>query len=329
MKIRHLYDEKDGMIRQHVEMLGTQTTGDDADIVHVHGCWQYQPVHQALQARHKGARIVLTPHGALEPWIIRERRLSEKLSKTILWQRRLVESSYVVIAQGKMEAESLRQLGWNPRIEIIRNAVITNSITTEAMARHTQDIYNKVMDSNTLELMDDDTRQVMTQLLKAGITGDRRWATDRVPVLDEIQWRRLLIYADHENVRTTIDKGCHVLGLQLPYIETAQIKSYLPTGYQSPKPTAHDVAGLINEMHRQGVTLRHLVELDRSLRRPDVDDEQICDMLDEHHLLKYLRRCLQVLKEQTGIDEGFMPAEPLDDRRTQTLRILLTNHLRI
>ena len=241
----------------------------------------------------------------------------------------MVESSYVVIVQGNMEAEAVRQLGWNPRIEVVRNAVITNSITPEAMARHTQDIYRKVMDSNTQELMSEDTRRLLTLLLKAGITGDSRWITADVPEVSETEWRRLLIYADHENVRTTVDAGARTLGIRPPYIETAKIKSYLPTGYKLPKAEARDVAGLVGEMHHHRPTLRHLVELDRALRRPDVDDERLCDTLDEHHLLKYLRRLLQVLTEVTALDEGFMPATPLNDGGTQKIRNQLTNNLRI
>ena len=224
MKILHLYPNDDSLIAKHVTMLGQADTDARPDIVHVHGCWKYQTVKQALQAHRQGARIVFTPHGGLEPWIIAERRLSEKLYKTLLWQRRLAEHSYVMIAQGTMEAEALKQLGWNPRIEIIRNAVITNTITPEAMAQQTQDVYRKVMDSNTIELMSDNCRQLMTMLLKAGITGDRRWVEGEPPVIDETEWRRLLVYADHENIRTTLDTGIHVLGLHHDYIETARIK---------------------------------------------------------------------------------------------------------
>ena len=332
MIIQHLYPKNKSLIAQHVNMLDNGQTDAKPDIVHVHGCWYYPVVRQAMLAHRHGARIVFSPHGGLEPWIIHERRLSEKLAKTLLWQRRLVECSYVVIAHGNMEAEALRQLGWNPRIEIIRNAVITNSITAEAMSTNTQTVYRKVMDSNTYELMSDDTRRLLSLLLKAGITGDKRWVGD-VPeplrTIDENEWRRLFIYADHEQVRPTIDKGLNVLSLPHPYIDTSVIKSYLPTHYQEPRIEAHDVAGITAEMKRGALTLRHFKELDRMLRKDDIDDEWLCDALDESRLLKYFRRPLQVLTELTLLDEGFLPATPLDDRGTQRIRTLLTKHLRI
>jgi hypothetical protein len=329
MNILHLYDESNPLIAKHVKMLSSDLNGAVPDIVHVHGCWQYHIVRQAIAAHRQGARIVFTPHGGLEPWIINERRLSEKLAKTLLWQRRMVDYSYVVIVHGNMEAEAMRDLGWNPRIEVIRNAVVTNSITPEAMLQHTQEVYRKVMDSNTLELMAPETRLLMKLLLKAGITGDKRWVTEQPPVVDEQEWRRMLIYANHEHVRTIVDTGTRILGIHHPYIETENIKSYLPTNYALPKVEARNVVGIVGEMHRGPLTLRHFVELDRALRRDDVDDERLKDAFEENRQLKYFRRLLQVLTEVTGLDEGFLPSIPVNDRQTQAIRNQLTKHLRI
>ena len=330
MNILHLYPEDNPLIVKHVKMLdeGSQATAQP-DIVHVHGCWHYPVVSEALKAHRRGARIVLTPHGDLEPWIIGERRLSAKRGKALLWQRRLVESSYVVIAQGNIEASSLKELGWNPRIEIVRNAVVTNSITPEAMARQTQDVYRKVMDSHTVELMTDDCRRLLRLLLKAGITGDSRWVTEQPPDINEQQWRYLLVYADHENVRTIVDSGARLLDINHPYIETAKIISYLPTDYQKPKPEAHDAASLVSEMHRRPLTLRHLAELDRALRNNSIQEDRLVDVLVENRLLKFFRRLLCLLTEQTGLDEGFLPAPPINDRQAQAIRKRLINHLRI
>ena len=329
MIIRHLFPENDPLIANHVKMLNGADTMAKPDIVHVHGCWNYKVAREALQAHRQGARIVLTPHGGLEPWVISDRRKKGKPCTALHWQRRVVESSYVLIAQGNIEAQALSQLGWNPRIEIVRNAVVTNSITPEAMAQHTHEVYRKVMDSNTLELMSDEAKLLLKLLLKASITGDSRWVTEQPPDINEQQWRYLLVYADHENVRTVVDSGARLLGISHPYIETDKIKSYLPTDYHKPKPEAHDVAGLVSEIHRRQPTLRHLVELDRALRKNTVQEDRIVDALDENHLLKYFRRLLCVLSEQTGLDEGFLPAPPINDRQTQAIRKRLQNHLRI
>ena len=335
MKVLHLFPEDDRLIAAHVALLREREepfTGRP-DIVHVHGCWRYTVVRQAMRLHREGARIVMTPHGQLEPWIVNQRRLTEKLSKTILWQRRMIENAYVLIAQGPMELESLAALGWNPRTETIRNAVVTNSITPEAMCQHTQEVYRKVMDSDTIELMDSDSRLLLAQLLKAGITGDARWLDENfsslISHLSDSSCRQLLVYADHENVRAVVDRGLHVLNIRAPYIETAHIKSYLPTAYQLPKVENHTVVGITSEMHHGPLTLRQLVELDRALRRDDANDEEIVDQLTEKRLLRFFRRILRLLQEQTLLDEGFLPADPVDDSQTARLRSQLLSHLRI
>ena len=342
MNVQHIYPETDMMISRHVTMLEEPSRNEDdgkqkaeaapPDIIHVHGCWNYSIVRKAMKAHRQGIRIVISPHGGLEPWVLNERRLTEKLSKTLLWQRRMVESAYVVIAQSPIEADNLHALGWNPRIETIRNAVVTNSITPEAMIIQTHEVYRKVMDSHTLALMDDNTRQVLAVLLKAGITGDSRWVAGNDNCLQSIttdSWRKLLIYAEHENVIGTVVRGATVMGIILPNIDTKHIKSYLPTGYQRPTTSAIGMVERIEEMNAGPFTLLQLVELDKALRRDDVNDEQLCAALEEKRQLKFFKSVLQVLKEQTLIDEGFLPDEPLDDQQAQTLRNFLQNHLRI
>ena len=61
----------------------------------------------------------------------------------------------------------------------------------------------------------------------------------------------------------------------------------------------------------------------------DVDDERLKDAFEENRQLKYFRRLLQILTEVTGLDEGFLPDAPINDRQTQTIRNQLKRHLRI
>ena len=327
MNIRHIYPKNNPLIVEHIKLLGGMDDVPKPDIVHVHGCWNYNTVKTAEQLRQKGARIVLSPHGELQPWTVAQMGPTEKAAKTILWQRRLVEHSYAVIAHGKMEAEALRDLGWNPRIETVRNAVITRSITPESMNRQTENVYRKVMDSNTWALMDTVDQAALAVILKAGITSDARWCGSAPTVTD---WRKLLIYAEHENLRDVVDKGVAVLGLPAPVIDTATIDSYLPTDYIRPtKAETTDLLELVQLTRKRPVTKRQLVELDTLLRREDVADDQLRQALADKRLTKHFRRLLQALSEQTLLEEGFMPLVPLDDAQTQTLRDTITNHLRI
>ena len=355
MKILHIYPKSDDVIMRHVSLLteGMRLSADvqvatslsefkirfqqqNPDIVHCHGCWQYAVVSAARMARKRGARVVLSPHGQLQPWVLEERPLQEKLQKALLWQKSSVEQAYALIAFGKMEQKHLQQMKWNPRIEMILNALITNSITPQEMCSQTYAVYQKVLDSNTLEQMDDHTQGMLAAIIKASITGDRRWVTFETGDTD---WRRLLIYAEHEHVRNYVDYGINILGLSTLQIDTEKIAAYFPDGYKMPesiKTIIGEYKGdetdylvrMIRQIEKQPLLL-HLIELSRELRRDSVNDDRLKEALEEKGLTKYAARLMQVLSEQTLLEEGYMPLQPLDDRGTRQIRNAITNHLKI
>ena len=307
------------------------------DIVHCHGCWQYGIVNAGNFARRQGARIVLSPHGQLEPWVLEEKPLQEKFHKTALWQKPFVEKAYALIAFGKMEQQYLSRLKWNPRIEMVHNAVITNSTTREQMCAQTFAIYQKVLDSNVLEQMDEGTQQLMATIIKAGTLGDKRWTTLQMPAT--VDWRRMLIYAEHQNIRNYVDYGINILGLSAPALDTEHLPAYFPEHYQRPQ-SIKDLIGeykgdetdylvrMIRQIEKQPLLL-HLIEFTRELYRDTVNDDQLLEVLEEKKLTRFAGRLMQVLHELTLLDEGYMPIDPIDDRGTRKIRESITKHLKI
>lgn len=364
MKILHYIAKDDNMITSYVDMLvgsmGLEADNciakdeSDArehlksthyDILHIHGCWHYAAYRVFKLAIRKGSRIVLSPYGQLEPWVMDERYWKEKLPKRFLFQKDIVERAYAVIIQGRMEEECIRELGWNPRLEIIRNPVITHSISPSEMAYKTYCVYRKVLDSHTIDLMRDETRQLVRCFIKAGVTGDSQWVTDDLYEMnDSEQWRYVMIYAHYENINNIVRRGAYLLNYRIPDIEARNITCYLPKNYESAK-TIQDAIGLqyasendrlmatfkqVHKMmvHRQ-LTICHLCEIDRELREHDVEEDQLCETLREARLYKTACRTMQLLAEWTGFDEGFMPLPPLDDRITRQISKQIYNYLKI
>lgn len=349
MKVLYVYPKNDDMVMQHVTMLseGMQNSAEvrsvnnpsDAkaivrewvpDIVHCHGCWNYWVAKTGNSLRRNGARVVFSPQGQLEPWVMDEGSIKEKLPKKVLWEKKFAERAYSIIAFGKMEEKFLRKLKWNPRIEVIHNALITNSISCQEMCSQTFAVYQKVMDSNVLELMDEDTNNLLTIIIKAGILGDSRWTGITNDNISEVMWRRLLIYAEHQNVRNYVDYGINILDLRAPYIDTEKIDAYFPEGYKKPQTIKNvigefkgDETDYIVRMIRQiekNPLLLHLIELTRELYRDNINDDKIQEVLEEKKMSKYTGRLLQILKEQTLLDEGYMPLDPINDRGTEKIR---------
>lgn len=352
MKVLYLYPKSNQLISQHVSMLterlqqSVETHIADSvgalrkalqeqipDIIHCHGLPSVSAARAVITALNRGARLVLTLHGQLEPWADdRQRNIA-----AIYWQKEFVHKAYAVILLGRLERNNFVQIGWNTRIEEIHNAVTTNTISPQDMSTNTFAIYQKVLDSDTLALMDEPTEHMLRAIIKVGIMGDRRWA----PILPSgsIGWRQLLLYAGHENIRNYVDYGISLLGCSVPAIDTSRIAAYFPEGFTIPRPVRETVGEyqgketeylvrIISQIRQQSLLL-NLVELTRELYRDTVDDELLSEALEEKGLTAFTSSLMQVLSEQTGLDEGYMPLPPADNRLTKQIRLQLTNHLKI
>ena len=364
MRILHFFPKEDCMISEYVAMLhesmGLECSNEmvseakDAqqnlrsshyDILHIHGCWNGSLYFIVRQAIKSGTRIVLSPYGQLEPWVMKEGYWKEKLPKRLLFQHAIVCHAYAIIVQGKMEEECLSKLGWNSRTVIIRNSLITNTINAHDMAQQMQNVYRKIMDSNTLQLMTSNTRITLRQLLKVGITGDKRWLGESyVTITDHNQWRMLYCYVHHEQVADIVKRGLNILHMEAPDFDISKMPCFLPDGYE-PSKTIEEAIGMqfatendrlmATFRHlrrlalRRRLTLAHLAELDKELRYHDAAEDQLCDALKEHHLYVFARRIMQLAHVFTGLDEGLMPMPMLEDRQTRIMKKNIENHLKI
>lgn len=352
MKILYVYPKSDTLISRHVTLLteGLRPsleiyTADQVgavrkvvreqspDIIHCHGCPTLTVSRAILSALNKGTRLVLTPHGQLEPWTAD----SKRNMANAIWQKEFISRAYAVILLGRLERTNFSGLGWNNRIEEIHNAVTTNTISRWDMCSETFAVYQKVMDSNTLALMDEPTRHMLRTVIKVGIMGDRRWA----PILPtgNIGWRQILLYAEHENILNYVDYGISLLGCNVSSIDTSRIAAYFPNGYTQPKPIREKIGDyqgketdylikMISQVRHEPLLL-HLVELTRELYRDTIDDDRLAEVLEEKGLTDFTRSLMQVLSETTSLDEGYMPLQPVDNRLTRQIRQQLTNHLKI
>jgi poly(glycerol-phosphate) alpha-glucosyltransferase len=91
-----------------------------ADVVHVHGLWQF-PTRTALLLR--GRRpVVITPHGMLDAWALAHARW-KKAPVWHLWERRALRAAACLQALSEAEAASIRSLGLPGPVAVIPNAV--------------------------------------------------------------------------------------------------------------------------------------------------------------------------------------------------------------
>lgn len=110
------------------------------DIVHVHGCWSPQCVWVQKWSQAKGYKVILTPHGMLEPWIIKRNYWIKKLPALMLYQKKAIRKADYIHATAESEKENLIQLGYNDKIKVIPNAVNVDSIIMKNSWQRTKTI---------------------------------------------------------------------------------------------------------------------------------------------------------------------------------------------
>ena len=79
-------------------------------------------------AQQLGYKVVLTPHGMLEPWIIKRHHWTKKIPALLLYQKRAIIKADYLHATAKSEKENLLKLGYNNKIEIIDNGIEVKNI---------------------------------------------------------------------------------------------------------------------------------------------------------------------------------------------------------
>lgn len=93
------------------------------DVVHINGCWQPQLLLFQRAAQSLRIPVVLSPHGMLEPWIVKRHYWTRKWPAIQLYQRGLIKRADYLHATADTEKDNLLRLGWNARITVIPNAV--------------------------------------------------------------------------------------------------------------------------------------------------------------------------------------------------------------
>jgi len=105
-----------------------QDTIAQADIVHVHGIWQEHCMHACAAARRTFRPYVVSAHGMLDSWALRQKPW-RKAPYMALWERRSLSSAACLRALTKKEVLAYRREGFTGKVAVVPNGV---SIPKEA-----------------------------------------------------------------------------------------------------------------------------------------------------------------------------------------------------
>jgi poly(glycerol-phosphate) alpha-glucosyltransferase len=92
------------------------------DIVHQHGLWLLTSYQVAAWRRRSGRPVVISPHGMLDRWAIRNARWKKRLAE-VLFERANLTGASCIHALNASEAVEIRQFGLRNPIAIIPNGI--------------------------------------------------------------------------------------------------------------------------------------------------------------------------------------------------------------
>jgi glycosyltransferase involved in cell wall biosynthesis len=103
---------------------------EQPDLVHINGIWSPQNWGFQKTAQELGIKIVLSPHGMLEPWILAHNPWKKKLA-LFLYQRTAILRANYLLATAQMEQDNIVKLGFSNLISIIPNGIDLSEVKKE------------------------------------------------------------------------------------------------------------------------------------------------------------------------------------------------------
>lgn len=93
------------------------------NVVHIHGIWNLFELFSFLVARLRGSKVVISPHGSLEPWAFRSKKVKKKIAWW-LYQKKILQHADLLVVNSQQEYINIRELGLNKPVAIIPNGII-------------------------------------------------------------------------------------------------------------------------------------------------------------------------------------------------------------
>ncbi|MEG2068034.1 MAG: glycosyltransferase [Tannerellaceae bacterium] len=110
------------------------------DVVHVNCCWMPQCAFAQKWAQESGYKVILTPHGMLEPWIMKRHHWTRKVPALLLYQKQAVVNADYLHATADSERKNLLNLGYNNKIEVIANGIEVEHIALKESWKRRKEI---------------------------------------------------------------------------------------------------------------------------------------------------------------------------------------------
>ncbi len=111
------------------------------DVFHVNTCWYPIAAYTAIwNYKELHVPMVYSPHGMLEPWILKRNYWLKKLPALMLYQRKALRVANVLHATADSEKDNLLRLGYNKNVEVVANGIDVDGIDLKISWRRSRKI---------------------------------------------------------------------------------------------------------------------------------------------------------------------------------------------
>lgn len=326
------------------------------DILHIHGCWDYNAYICAKEAKKNDSAIIVSPHWQLNYIIRKKEKPMRKILYTFFYQRKLIKMADSIIVTANKEKEEIKkELHWNKKIEVIPTNILNSQVAEQTVLEYFKLVYNKIIDTRYRIYMGEDTEiRSILDLLYIGLQKNDESIDSMLPSenilklkkLTITQWKRILLMADDENIRDYIDIAIEKLKIETPNINTKEIIRYYPNNpkdknnlenediivsifikrekientIQDETEAIKKITTMIvnsnNLIKTRKFTLRHLANIYREIRFSDYNEDKLYNIVRKINTLKLSRHIIYILSSWLYLEEGFRPFKYLSNKRT-------------
>lgn len=320
----HVVNNRNGFIKVLYDVM--------PKIVHVHGCWSYDTAKFLLTAKRRGFYIVWSPHGGLQTWVIKNNFYTEKLYRIVLYQFIAAHSSNMIHTSGISEQKNIKRLRWNKNISIIKNSLVTQEITVEQMCREMAEMYQGIIDHNINKEINLSTKKAFYSLIKAGLIRQDIALRPGLCIVSEKEkknftllkyddWRNLSIFADKNDMNCIISQGLNVLGID--NVMNIPSETIIKPSDKNMNDIIAYIIELKKKLSQKKLCLKDMATLYSLIRYNDYKEDELIEKLKQQNIKNFMGRLEYILHELFGIEEGFMPIQPINDYRTGLIKNII------
>ena len=332
------------------------------DILHIHGCWDIHLAIAQLLASRQGCPVIISPHNALSPDTLETDFWTSRLPRIILYQFLAIRKAFVLHAATQQESADLKHPGWKKRIAFIPLDGLNASDTQAAadVAEQFRILYRKVIDTRLRNTISDNERDILFTLIRQAVTPaidaasappvffdqveEQEKQRQALAALSEHTWKNIQIYAidhraDHllfeglKRIQYTIPVRVTQLPSRYTIKQTLQTISHIPI--DTDDTNERDIITTIAQLHHilclkeaeetWPSPIHLLAKLYATLRYTDYDEENIMRQLQKKHLADTAARTMHILAALFSLSVGFMPLNPINDKKTRQMLCNLNN----